>query len=148
MIGKPEHSLIQSADCPQRGGQMTNIENSQTTASPIYGITNWLKCAEICKNIIDCRYWQWSEATDACYSVVNFTGFIAADGFVSGARNCPTSTDSPISLCPLKGSNSLMWRYTHEEHNVFFIPGSRLNKGMYHSFQSKYHYLDSVIFLL
>ena len=135
-IGKPEDSLIQTVDCPQVGGQMVNMV--QTTISPIYGINNWLDCADICQNNLDCQYWQWSEPTSACYSVASFTGFIAADGFVTGARNCPLSTDSLVTLCPSKGSNSLMWRDTTEENGEFFNPGSTLKRGKYYSFRFRY----------
>ena len=110
----------------------------QTTISPMYGITDWVDCADICQNNFDCRYWQWNEVTAACYSVANFTGFTARVGFVTGARNCPLSTDSLVTLCPSKGSNALMWRYTTEENAEFFIPGSNLISGKYHSCQFMY----------
>ena len=110
------------------------VNMMQTTFSPIYGITNWLKCADICLNNIDCQYWQWSEQSAACFSATNFTGFNATEGFVTGARNCPLSTQSAITLCPSKGSNSLMWRNTTDENSNFFIPGSGLNTGKYHTF--------------
>ena len=105
------------------------VNMTQTTTSPIYGITDWLKCADICRKNLDCKYWQWSEPTAACYSVINFTGFNATEGFVTGTRNCPISTDSVVTLCPAKGSNSLMWRNTTDENGNFFIPGSSLTSG-------------------
>ena len=58
-IGRPESSLIQTADCPQVGGQMANMV--QTTHSPVYGITDWPTCANICQGLSECKYWQWDE---------------------------------------------------------------------------------------
>ena len=119
---------------------MTNIENSQTTTSPIYGITNWQNCADICQTNPECQYWQWS-VTATCWSVTSFTGFTEdgyypgsnADDYVTGARNCPLSTDSLVTLCPSRGSNSLMWRDSNEE-NGKFIPESTLKEGKCHYF--------------
>ena len=121
----------------------------QTGVSPIYGITSWLKCADICQSKKECQYWQWtpvqtrgSADTAACYIVTNFTGFTTdgfdpngstADGIVTGARNCPLSTDTLTTLCPSKGANSLMWRDSNEK-NGKFIPESTLKEGKYHSF--------------
>ena len=140
-FGQPEISLIQTADCPQVGGRM--LDMTQTTMSPIYGITNWPNCADICQNNPECQYWQWSQVTATCWSVTNFTGFTGdgyvpgsnADDYITGARNCPLSTDSLVTLCPSRGSNSLMWRYSdgeyskEKEYGKFFIPESSLKEG-------------------
>ena len=121
----------------------------QTGVSPIYGITSWIKCADICQNKKECQYWQWtpvqthgSADTAACYIVTNFTGFTTdgyapgstADGIVTGARNCPLSTDTLTNLCPSKGANSLMWRYSKDTIGESFIPETKLMKGKYHSY--------------
>ena len=126
-IGRPESSLIQTADCPQVGGQMVHM--AQTKHSPVYGITDWQTCANICQGLSKCNYWQWDEKNAACHSVVMFAGFNAAAGFVTGAQNCPISTNSLVTLCPSRGSNSLMWRDANQQNNAFFIPGSSLTKG-------------------
>ena len=126
------------------------LNMKQTGVSPIYGITSWRKCADICQSNSECQYWQWtpviagSSADSAgCYIVTNFTGFTTdgfdpngstADGIVTGARNCPLSTDTLTTLCPSKGANSLMWRYSKDTIGESFIPETKLKKGKYHSF--------------
>ena len=97
----------------------SNME--QTRKSPIYGIANWFKCADICQSRLQCQYWQWDEENEACYTITRFAGFFSKDGFVSGARNCPVSSSALPILCPSKGSSSLMWRDTNEANNDFLL---------------------------
>merc|ERR1719259_1239326 len=61
-----------------------------------------------------------------CSSVSSFTGFDSTSGFVTGARNCPISSQSLVTLCPSKGQYSYMWRDTAEGDDAFFSPLSSL----------------------
>ena len=109
-IGNTNTSHYQTAMCPQQGGEFTNMHRTQLP--PVYGKKKWTDCANHCKNLPDCNYWQWKENEMKCITVTSFDGFKRNDNVFSGHKNCPLDRNALFSLCPTKGDNSQMWRET------------------------------------
>ena len=115
---------MQTIDCPQIGGKMFDV--TETERSPLFGIETWTKCASVCQYQPDCQHWQWNSTTEECKSVIEFSGFTAEENVYTGARNCPITAQSLLSLCPTNGPGSFMWRETTPTNDAFYDPQFRL----------------------
>ena len=125
-IGFPEDAMYQTVKCPQEGGEFVGM--SETARSPVGGIQSWRDCANLCSSQSDCLHWQWRKNEKVCNSVTSFTGFQANAAIISGARNCPISSQTLFNLCPTGGSNSHMLRKVTSENNKFYDPNMKLGK--------------------
>ena len=109
---------MQTANCPQEGGEMVGYVH--TKRSPLYGVDSWSKCSEICQSQPDCQHWQWNENKE-CWSVKSFSSFVGTyNGVFAGAKSCPLTSQSLLTLCPTKGCSADMWMQTTTESDSFY----------------------------
>ena len=104
---------------------MVNMVN--TSRSPIFGVGSHLECSEICHNQANCLHWQWKVNGGECSSVEIFDTFTRSEERVfTGARSCPLSSQSLLSMCPTSGDNTDMWQATAPENDLFYDPEIKL----------------------
>ena len=103
-----------------------------TDRSPIFGVSSYLECSEICQNQANCLHWQWKENGGECSSVEIFDSFIRSEERVlAGARSCPLTSQSLLSMCPTSGDNTDMWQATSFENNASYDPEIKLGKYLH-----------------
>ena len=100
-----------------------------TDRSPIFGVSSYHECSEICQNQQNCLHWQWKENGGECSSIEIFEGFIRSEERVfAGAHSCPLTTQSLLSMCPTSGDNTDMWQVTTSENFVSYNPEINLGE--------------------
>ena len=50
-------------------------------------------CADVCKTIMNGRFWSWSSRDKLCYVKSSSSGRKSRSGFVSGNRECGSGPD-------------------------------------------------------